>query len=126
MSKEKPRILLVEDNLLVSTALQDILSEDGFEIQTAGTGKEAEALIKDISFSLVLLDLMLPDTNGFILCAEIRNTPAISHIPVIITTGLADREDVVKAHQAGANDYIVKPFTLITVMEKVDKFLPEH
>ncbi len=117
-------ILIVDDNYRIRKLLSDILSMRDFTVFEAGTPAEARAILASHQLDLIFLDIMLPDTNGFVLCAEIRATPAISHIPVIITTGLADREDVVKAHQAGASDYMVKPFTLITVMEKVDKYLP--
>lgn len=118
-------VLIVDDNFRIRKLLRDILGMRDFSILDAANAEEARARLGEHIPDLIFLDVMLPDTNGFELCREIRATPPVAHVPVIITTGLADREDVVKAHHAGANDYIVKPFTLITVMEKVDKFLPE-
>ena len=107
MSKEKPRILLVEDNLLVSTALQDILGEEGFNIQCAGTGREAEALIKDSSFNLVLLDLMLPDTNGKTLLGKWKND--FPELPVVLMTAHGDIPTAVECLRLGAYDFLTKP-----------------
>ena len=121
MSKEKPRILLVEDNLLVSTALQDILSEDGFEIQTAGTGKEAEALIKDISFSLVLLDLMLPDTNGKTLLGKWKNE--FPELPIVLMTAHGDIPTAVECLRLGAYDFLTKPVEKPLLLKTINNAL---
>ena len=118
-------ILIVDDNFRIRKLLREILALRDYTIYEAASPAEARELLKAESVSLIFLDVMLPDTDGFTYCAEIRATPSISHIPIVFLTGLGDRADVIKANRAGASDYIVKPFTLMTVMEKVDKYLPE-
>lgn len=116
------KVLIVDDNYRIRKLLGDILSLR-FTVQEAGTAGEARRTIAEEPPKLIFLDVLLPDLNGFEFCAEVRAHPQSANVPIIITTGLGGREDVVRAFQAGASDYIVKPFTLLTVMEKVDKVL---
>lgn len=117
-------ILIVDDNFRIRKLLRDILALRDYVIHEAADPVAARELLSSQRIDLIFLDVLLPETDGFAYCAEIRATPAVSHIPIIITTGLGDTDNVRKAYQVGASDYIVKPFTLMTVMEKVDKYLP--
>jgi DNA-binding response OmpR family regulator len=116
------KVLIVDDNYRIRKLLVDILSLR-FTVLEAGTADEARRSIAEDQPELIFLDVILPDQNGFDFCAEIRACPETARIPVIISTGLGGREDVVRAFAAGATDYIVKPFTLLTVLEKVEKVL---
>ncbi len=111
-------ILLVEDEPHLQAALKLNLSLDGHEITCASTVREAWAAIESTHvFDLVLLDVMLPDGNGFDLCRRLRD--AGSRVPVLMLTALADPAQRVRGLQAGADDYLPKPFDLSELLARV-------
>ena len=75
---------------------------------------------------MVLMDIMMPAMNGIEALKKIRDDKAIAHIPIVMLTSLTDNESVIEAIQEGANDYIVKPYTIETISERVDKFMPKQ
>jgi len=101
------RILLVEDDSRLAAMVADYLGEAGFRPSIAGTGGEAERQLKRESFDAVILDLMLPDTDGLELCRRIR---ADSNIPLLMLTARGDPLDRVVGLELGADDYLPKPF----------------
>ncbi|MDD3117902.1 MAG: sigma-54 dependent transcriptional regulator, partial [Victivallales bacterium] len=103
----KKTILLVEDNLLVSTAVQDILRDEGFAVAAAETGKAAGAILQETQPALVLLDMMLPDVNGQQLLERWRKK--YPGLPVIIMTAHGDIPTAVECLRAGAYDFLTKP-----------------
>src|SRR5437879_918650 len=109
MSSEPPRILLVDDERSVQTLLTYPLRKDGYEVVTASTGQEALERFRDGSFDLVVLDVMLPQTDGFAVCRELR---ARSSVPIIMLTAKTEEFDKVLGLELGADDYITKPFSM--------------
>ena len=103
----KDAILLVEDNLLVSTAVQDMLTDEGYEVTAAETGKAAEAALRDMKCHLILLDMMLPDTDGRRLLEGWQKK--YPDLPVIIMTAHGDIPTAVECLRAGAYDFLTKP-----------------
>jgi DNA-binding response OmpR family regulator len=101
------RILLVEDDSRLAAMVADYLGEAGFRATVAGTGSEAERRLKRETFDAVILDLMLPDTDGLDLCKRIR---ADSAIPLLMLTARGDPLDRVIGLELGADDYLPKPF----------------
>lgn len=101
------RILLVEDDDQIASYLGELLRAEGFDTQIAGCKKEAGECLLAQSFDLVLLDVSLPDGNGFSICAEIKKE---YEIPVIFLTASGDEYSVVAGLDMGADDYIAKPF----------------
>ena len=101
------RILLVEDDARLAKMVADYLSEAGFRVTHAPTGADAESRLKRESFDALVLDLMLPDTDGLDLCRRIR---AESSIPVLMLTARGDPLDRVVGLELGADDYLPKPF----------------
>lgn len=101
------RILLVEDDARLAKMVADYLSEAGFRVTHAPTGAEAETRLRRESFDALVLDLMLPDTDGLDLCRRIR---ADSAIPVLMLTARGDPLDRVVGLELGADDYLPKPF----------------
>lgn len=101
------RILLVEDDDQIASYLGELLRAEGFDTQIAGCKKEAGVCLLAQSFDLVLLDVSLPDGNGFSICAEIKKE---YEIPVIFLTASGDEYSVVAGLDMGADDYIAKPF----------------
>ena len=101
------KILLVEDDGQIASYLGDLLRAEGFDTQIAGSKKEASECLLIQAFDLVLLDVSLPDGNGFSICAEIKKE---YEIPVIFLTASGDEYSVVAGLDMGADDYIAKPF----------------
>jgi two-component system response regulator MtrA len=103
----KGRILVVDDDASLAEMLTIVLRQEGFESQVCGRGDEAVAAFRDYRPDLVLLDLMLPGTDGIDVCKEIRTE---SGVPIVMLTAKTDTVDVVMGLESGADDYIVKPF----------------
>ena len=101
------RVLLVEDDARLARMVADYLGEAGIRSAIAGTGREAQRLLKRDAFDAVILDLMLPDTDGLDLCKQIR---AESTIPLLMLTARGDPLDRVVGLELGADDYLPKPF----------------
>ena len=113
------RILLIEDNESIVMGLEYLFESEGLISRTARNVKEARQALETESYDLVLLDVGLPDGNGFTLCQEIKNH---YEIPVIFLTAKEEERDVVKGFDLGADDYVIKPFRnreLISRMKNV-------
>lgn len=113
------RILLVEDNESIVMGLQYLLENEGFTIKIAENVKGARQLLDEDKFDLILLDIGLPDGNGFTLCEEIKQN---YRTPIIFLTAKEEENDVVRGLDLGADDYIIKPFRnreLISRMKNV-------
>ncbi len=115
------KILLVEDNLLVSTAVQDMLTDKGYDVQAAATGKDAENFLKNNACSLVLLDMMLPDTNGQKLLEKWQKK--YPELTVIIMTAHGDIPTAVECLRAGAFDFLTKPVEEPLLVKTIDHAL---
>ena len=100
------RVLLVEDDARVRRVLRLALEDEGFDVVEAGDGEQCLTHLAGVDPDVVLLDLMLPDTDGFSVCREIRRT---SSVPVIMVTARTDSHDVVAGLESGADDYMTKP-----------------
>ena len=109
MTTDAPRILLVDDEQAIQTLLAYPLRKEGYEVVSATTGREALERFRDGRFDLVVLDVMLPQLDGFDVCRELR---AKSTVPIIMLTAKAEEFDKVLGLELGADDYITKPFSL--------------
>src|ERR1041385_8431540 len=101
------RILLIEDDARLAAMVADYLGETGFRVTIAGSGAEAQRQLKREQLDAIILDLMLPDTDGLDLCRRIR---AESNIPLLMLTARGDPLDRVVGLELGADDYLPKPF----------------
>jgi diguanylate cyclase (GGDEF)-like protein len=106
----KPRILLVDDDPDILDVLEITLSEENYEILKASDGEEALCIIKSKPLDLVLLDYNIPRMNGRQVCLEVKKDLLLSHLPIIMVTGKGELDDKIGGINAGADDYIVKPF----------------
>jgi DNA-binding response OmpR family regulator len=100
-------VLIIEDDQRIRRAVAMSLTADGFEVMEASTGEEGLFTLAERDVGVVLLDIMLPDVDGFEVCRQIRRR---SDAPVIMVTAMTDSHDVVAGLEAGADDYITKPF----------------
>jgi DNA-binding response OmpR family regulator len=108
MSKEKIKILLAEDDLNLGILLSDYLEAEGFDVKLCKNGSLALKAFQKSKFDLCLLDVMMPEMDGFSLAKEIRLQDKI--IPLIFITARSLKEDKLKGYDQGADDYIIKPF----------------
>jgi DNA-binding response OmpR family regulator len=103
--------LVVEDDDQIAHILRFILEREGFEVHAAADGRTAEALIDSLPPpAIVTLDVMLPHADGYELLARIRAKADWKAVPVVLLTARSQEKDIVRALDAGANDYLVKPF----------------
>ncbi|HEY5191929.1 MAG TPA: response regulator, partial [Candidatus Deferrimicrobium sp.] len=110
MSERIHRILCVDDEVMNLKLLEAILLPSGYEVVTAGDGQEALRKIREGKIDCVLLDVMMPKMNGFDACRKIRENEETRHLPVVLITALTSREDRIRGIEAGADDFLSKPF----------------
>ncbi len=108
----KRRILVVEDDFDISNMLRIYFTGQGYEVQVAPRGGDALAMTRKQLPNLIVLDIMLPDMNGYDVCRELRETTRTSHIPIIFLTQKDERSDKITGLELGADDYITKPFDI--------------
>jgi putative two-component system response regulator len=103
-------VLIVDDEYIGRETLQSVLEGEGYELEMAENGLQAIEKAKQLLPDVILLDVMMPGMTGFEVCQRIRSDPQIAEIPIIILTALDDRESLLNALKAGADDFISKPF----------------
>lgn len=124
MNDEKIKILIAEDDPFLSKVVDLKFKKEGFEAIMCGDGNEALAQAKAQKPKVVLMDMIMPNKNGFDALVEFKNDPEVKDIPIIILSNLGQEQDVQKGLKAGAVDYIVKSnISINEVVEKVKKYL---
>jgi two-component system phosphate regulon response regulator PhoB len=108
---DKPLVLVVEDEADLVTLLSYNLEKEGFRVSTAGDGDEAILMATENVPSLILLDWMLPLTSGVEVCRQLRRNPKTRDVPIIMLTARGEESDKVRGLNAGADDYLTKPFS---------------
>jgi len=120
----KKRILIVDDDPAIVDMLADVLRRDGrFEVRATSTGYEAGILTQSFNPDLILLDYLLPDINGNVVCRTIRENPAFEHVRVVFVSGVINPEEVEDLRKAGADDFIQKPFNVEKLIERMAELL---
>ena len=117
------RILIIEDEPDIRKTLEYNLSREGFDVICASSLSEGKDSINAAKFSLILLDLMLPDGSGLDLCRELKSDPKKNLIPIIILTAKDDEVDKVVGFELGADDYVTKPFSVRELILRVKAVL---
>ena len=110
MAAEPARILVVDDGAINRMLLGRTLRDQGHLVTTADDGREALELLKHDAFDVVLLDIVMPELDGYAVLGHIKSDDAHRHIPVIMITSVAELDSVVRCIEAGATDYLTKPF----------------
>jgi DNA-binding response OmpR family regulator len=118
-----PSILCIEDEADVSSLVSHLLTREGYRVETAATGREALAKIARGHPTLILLDLMLPDIDGFALCEILRHNRATATIPIMLLSGWASPESRHVGLELGALDYVVKPFSPRDLVKRVKRLM---
>lgn len=117
------RIFVVDDDEMNLKLTAGVLKADGFEVSAAGSGEQALAVIGQVQPSLAILDVMMPDMDGYELCRRLRQRPDTAAIPIIILTALSELDERLKAFEAGADDFIAKPFQPRELLARVKVLL---
>ncbi len=120
----KRRVLIVDDDAAIVEMLEDLLTRDGrFEVRSASNGFEAGAMTSEFRPDILLLDYMLPDINGNIVCQRVRNDPNLAQTKIIIVSGAVAPSEVAQLMAAGADDFIKKPFDVDTLISRMVELL---
>ncbi|KPA09583.1 response regulator receiver modulated diguanylate cyclase, partial [Candidatus Magnetomorum sp. HK-1] len=115
----KKKILVVDDVPLNIHIVQDILTEIGYHLTTANSGHEAIKKAQSMDFDLILLDVRMPDIDGFEVCKQLRAIPRTKDVPIIFLTGENETKSIIKGFEAGAVDYLTKPFYGMELLARV-------
>ena len=116
-------ILVIEDEPDIRKNLEYNLSREGFTVTCSSSLSQAESILNSNTFSLILLDLMLPDGSGLDLCKKIKSDPKTETIPIIILTAKDDEVDKVVGFELGADDYVTKPFSVRELILRIKAVL---
>ncbi len=122
-SAPRPRILLVEDDPENQLVVGMILSAEGYEVIGTEEGAQAHPLAAREQPNLILLDVMMPEVNGFEVLERLRADPATEQIPVVLLTALAQQKDVEQAIRSGVRDYLTKPFEPEELLRRMEAIL---
>ncbi|HDH02517.1 MAG TPA: response regulator, partial [Nitrospirae bacterium] len=119
------KLLLADDSITIQKVVELILADEGFEIKSVGDGEHAWALIKEFMPDIVLADIEMPKMNGYQLCEKIKEDENTRDIPVILLAGAFEPIDEDLLKEAGADDYIVKPFESQELISKINAIFAE-
>lgn len=122
MADPKMRFLVVNDFSTMRRIVRNLLKELGYSnVNEAEDGAVALQKLKSAPYDFVVTDWNMPNMDGLALLQSIRRTPQLKHLPVLMVTAEAKKENIIAAAQAGASGYVVKPFTAATLAEKLEK-----
>lgn len=119
MFKDQPRVLVVEDEPAQLEILAYNLESDGFMVSRARDGEEALLLIREDVPDVIVMDWMMPHLSGIEVCRRLKSNPETRSIPVIILSARSEDEDKVRGLEIGADDYVVKPYSVVELMARV-------
>lgn len=120
MNAGSPRILVVDDEEQLRSLISYALASAGMDVTAVGTGAEAIAAVNEVPIDLIVLDVLLPDANGFELCGQLRRH---TQAPVVFLTVRSDQTDVIKGLEAGGDDYLAKPFSVEELLLRINAIL---
>ena len=124
LNSGKSKVLVVDDDPEIVELFVDVLERDGrFEVKTASTGYDAGMITQEFNPDLVILDYMLPDINGNVVCKTIRAKPEFEHTKIIIVSGVVNQEEINDLLKAGADEFVKKPFNIEKLIERIGELL---
>ena len=124
LNSGKKKILIVDDDAEIVELMVDVLSRDGrFDIKTASSGYDGGIMTQQFRPDLMILDYMLPDVNGNIVCQTIRRNPEFANTKIIIVSGVVNQAEIQDLLDAGAEDFMKKPFNITDLVDKISMVL---
>jgi DNA-binding response OmpR family regulator len=117
------RILIVDDEPAILMSLDFLMKKEGFEVYIARDGEEALTIIKKEKPDLIILDIMMPNVDGYEVCEFVKKSAQFNHIKVIFLSAKTRSADIEKGYQLGADDYVVKPFSTKELVVRVKDLL---
>jgi DNA-binding response OmpR family regulator len=117
------KILIVDDNSELLTVLRLGFKEAGFTVRTADNGADALKKVRSFAPDLILLDLVLPEMDGFAICETLKKNSVTTSIPIVVLTGLSSQLSRFAGLESGADEYLTKPFNFDEVLTKVNRVL---
>lgn len=116
----KKKVLIVDDDAEIVELIVDVLTRDGrFDVKSASSGYDAGIVTEQFHPDVIILDYMLPDVNGNIVCQTIRRNPELNDTRIIIVSGVVNQDEIEDLLKAGAEDFIKKPFNIIDLVDKI-------
>lgn len=124
LESTKRRVLVVDDDEQIIELFLDVLSrDDRFEVKSARTGYDAGMLTEQFRPHIVLLDYMLPDINGNLVCDRIRSNPELAGTKIIVISGVVNQDEIDTLLRSGADDFVKKPFNIEKLIERMSEML---
>jgi len=118
-----PKILIVDDDITITELMKALVKTEGHEPTTVNDSLQAMEIAKTVNPDLITLDLMMPGLTGFELCKLLHDDPSFVNTPIVIVSAKDDSESKEQAKQAGATDYLTKPFGLEEFIDKIKPFV---
>lgn len=122
-TENKPVVVAVDDSREMLDILKTVVADAGYRFLGAGSAKQCLRLVGDIRPDLILLDIQMPETDGFDLCRQIRAIDAWHNVPVAFLTARRTAQDVKAGMAAGGNDFITKPFDAKSLVSRIDRWV---
>lgn len=123
MSENRARILIIDDQVTVHAVLKSFLLQEGYELFFATSGPEGLERLAEVDPDTILLDVMMPDLDGFEVCQRLKGDERWQHIPIILVTALDGKEDIARGLDAGADDFLSKPVNSLELRARVRSML---
>jgi DNA-binding response OmpR family regulator len=118
-----PRVAVIEDDGDLSFTIRVNLEREGYAVETFQNGQAGFAAVQESTFDFLVLDLNLPDLDGFTICRELRRRPATRTLPILMLTARSSEQDRVTGLELGADDYLTKPFSVRELLARVSAIL---
>ncbi|SMX28430.1 Phosphate regulon transcriptional regulatory protein PhoB [Pelagimonas phthalicica] len=119
MSSDQPTVLVVEDEAAQREILSYNLEAEGFRVVRAENGEEALVMVSEESPDIIVLDWMMPNVSGIEVCRQIKTRPDTRNVPIIMLSARSEEVDRVRGLETGADDYVVKPYSVVELMARV-------
>ena len=123
MNNSKPKILIVDDDPIASMAIEGLLSSEPYDLYFASNGPDGIAEAVTLQPDVILLDVMMPLMDGFEVCRRIRSLPDIAEVPILLITSLDDQASRISGLQAGADDFVTKPYNSVELFARLQTIL---
>ena len=124
LNSGKTKILVVDDDPEIVELFVDVLTRDGrFEVKTADTGYTAGMITNEFRPDLIILDYMLPDVNGNVVCKTIREDPTLNNTKIIVVSGVVNQDEINDLLKSGADEFVKKPFNIEKLIERIGQLL---